>query len=68
MILYKVKGRNTIPLEISAISAMQYALWKTVIMGGRIVGYDTSADLNIKGNKNNGKAFLKVHYLVCCII
>lgn len=36
--------KSTLPFEISALKSMQYTLLETVVCGGRLVGYDISAD------------------------
>ena len=45
------KSKNL--FEMSAIDAMQYALWETVVLGGLAVGYDTSAGLLQHSLKEN---------------
>ncbi len=36
--------KKTLPFEISALKSMQYTLLESIALGGRMVGYDISAD------------------------
>ena len=47
--------KDATPLEISAFTAMQYDFWKVVAAGGRIVGFDFSADLLEHSLKENAE-------------